>query len=99
MCSIPPSGCLSGGFSTLSPLDLPWKKSPVAYKSSEACALSDGHYRRAFAQGGRMIVANDCLILRIFQMVDGVIREEVLMDVMNHQQAEREAQRVQANRE
>jgi AraC-like DNA-binding protein len=46
-----------------------------------------------------MIVANDCLILRIFQMGDGGIREEVLMDVMNHQQAEREAQRVQANRE
>jgi hypothetical protein len=33
-----------------------------------------------------MIVANDCLILRIFQMGDGAIREEVLMDVMNHQQ-------------
>src|SRR5437879_9398062 len=46
-----------------------------------------------------MIVANDCLILRIFQMGDGAIREEVLMDVMNHQQAEREAQRVQANRD
>src|SRR5258706_164464 len=46
-----------------------------------------------------MIIANDCLILRIFQMGDGAIREEVLMDVMNHQQAEREAQRVQANRE
>src|SRR5437879_1665298 len=46
-----------------------------------------------------MIVANDCLILRIFQMGDGAIREEVPTDVMNHQQAEREAQRVQANRE
>ena len=38
-----------------------------------------------------MIVANDCLILRIFQMGDGERREEVPMDVMNHQQAEREA--------
>ncbi len=46
-----------------------------------------------------MIVANDCLILRIFQMGYGAIREEVLMDVMNHQQAEREAQLMQANRE
>ncbi len=46
-----------------------------------------------------MIVANACLILRIFQMSDGETREEVPMDVMNHQQAEREAQRVQANRE
>jgi AraC-like DNA-binding protein len=46
-----------------------------------------------------MIVANDCLILRIFQMVDAETREEVPMDVMNHQQAEREAQRMQANRE
>jgi AraC-like DNA-binding protein len=45
-----------------------------------------------------MIVANDCLILRIFQIGDGVIREEVLMDVMNHRQDEREAQRMQANR-
>jgi hypothetical protein len=46
-----------------------------------------------------MIVENDCLILHIFQMDDGETREEVPMDVMNHQQAEREAQRVQANRE
>jgi AraC-like DNA-binding protein len=46
-----------------------------------------------------MIVANDCLILRIFQMGDGAIREEVLMDVMNQKPSEREAQRVQANRE
>ena len=46
-----------------------------------------------------MIVANACLILRIFQMGDGEIREEGPMDVMNHQQAEREAQRMQANRE
>src|SRR5713101_4577444 len=57
------------------------------------------YYRRAFAQGGRMIVENDCLILQIFQMSDGETREEVPMDVMNHQPAEREAQRVQANRE
>ncbi|HKV57197.1 MAG TPA: AraC family transcriptional regulator [Ktedonobacteraceae bacterium] len=46
-----------------------------------------------------MIVANDCLILRIFQMDDGATKEEVAMDVMNHQQAEREAQWMQANRE
>src|SRR6266513_5662534 len=46
-----------------------------------------------------MIVANDCLILRIFQMGYGAIREEVLMDVMNHQQAAREAVLMQANRE
>src|SRR2546421_2940149 len=38
-----------------------------------------------------------CLLT--FSMDDGAIREEVLMDVMNHQQAEREAQRVQANGE
>jgi AraC-like DNA-binding protein len=46
-----------------------------------------------------MIVANDCLILRIFQMGDGETREEVLMDVMNHQQVGREAEWMQANRE
>ncbi len=46
-----------------------------------------------------MILANDCLILRIFQMGDGETREEVPMDVMNPQQAEREAKLLQANRE
>ena len=46
-----------------------------------------------------MIVENDCLILQIFQMSDGETREEVPMDVMNHQPAEREAELMQANRE
>ncbi len=46
-----------------------------------------------------MIVENDCLILHIFQMGDEETREEVPMDVINHQQAEREAERMQANRE
>ncbi len=46
-----------------------------------------------------MIVENDCLILHNFPMGDGEAREEVPMDVINHQQTEREAQRVQANRE
>ncbi len=39
------------------------------------------------------------MILHIFQMSDGETSEEVAMDVIIHQQAEREAQRVQANRE
>jgi AraC-like DNA-binding protein len=46
-----------------------------------------------------MIVENDCLILHIFQVSDGETREEVSMNVMIHQQAEREAQQVQAHRE
>ena len=46
-----------------------------------------------------MIVENDCLILQIFEMGDGETREEVPMNVMIHKPAEREAQRVQANRE
>src|ERR1700726_1876486 len=46
-----------------------------------------------------MIVENDCLILKIFPMSDRETREEVPMNVMIHQQAEREARRVQANRE
>ncbi len=46
-----------------------------------------------------MIVENDCLILHIFQMSDGETREEVPMNVMILQQAEREAERVQAHRE
>jgi AraC-like DNA-binding protein len=46
-----------------------------------------------------MIVENDCLILHILQMSDRETREEVPMDVVIQQQAEREAQRVQANRE
>src|SRR5262249_52235681 len=66
---------------------------------SEACSPSGGHYRHPGAQGGRMIVANACLILKIFQMGDGETSEEVPMNVMIHQQSEREAQRVQANRE
>ncbi len=46
-----------------------------------------------------MIVENDCLILQIFQMDDGETCEEVPMNVMIHQQAEREAELVQAHRE
>ena len=46
-----------------------------------------------------MIVEDDCLILQIFQMSDRETREEVPMNVMIHQQAEHEAQRMQANRE
>jgi len=46
-----------------------------------------------------MIVENDCLILHIFRMSDGETREEVPMNVMILQQAEREAERAQANRE
>ena len=46
-----------------------------------------------------MIVENACLILHIFQMGDGETREEVPMNVMIIQQAEREAERVQAHRE
>src|SRR5438067_1767782 len=46
-----------------------------------------------------MIVENACLILQIFQMSDRETREEVPMNVMIHQQAEREAELMQANRE
>ncbi len=46
-----------------------------------------------------MIIENDCLILHILRMSDGETREEVAMNVMIHQQAEREVLRVQANRE
>jgi AraC-like DNA-binding protein len=57
------------------------------------------NYRLPGAQDGRMIVENDCLILHIFQMDDGETREDVPMDVKYNQQAEREAQRSQANRD
>jgi AraC-like DNA-binding protein len=46
-----------------------------------------------------MIIENDCLILQIFQMDDEETHEEIAMNVMILQQTEREAQRVQANRE
>jgi hypothetical protein len=46
-----------------------------------------------------MIVENACLILHIFQMSDGETREEVPMNAMILQRAEREAERVQAHRE
>jgi len=61
-------------------------------------ADAEWYYRRAFAPGDRIIVENDCLILHVFQMSTGETRE-VSMSVMILQQAEREAQRVQANRE
>ena len=57
------------------------------------------YYRRAEALGGRIISANACLILHIFQMGEAETRKEVAMHVMIHQQAEREAQRMHANRE
>src|SRR6266487_7076723 len=57
------------------------------------------YYRHHGAQGGRIISANDCLILHIFQIGEAETRKEVAMDVMIHQQAEREAQRMHANRE
>jgi AraC-like DNA-binding protein len=46
-----------------------------------------------------MIVENACLILHIFQMSEGETREEVPMNVMILQQAEREAELMQAHRE
>ena len=45
-----------------------------------------------------MIVENDCTILQSFKM-GAETREEALMDVINNQQAEHEAQRMQVNRE
>ncbi len=61
--------------------------------------MSGGYYRRAEALGDRIIVENDCLILHILQMSNGETREEVEMNVMILQPAEREAVRLQANRE
>ena len=46
-----------------------------------------------------MIVENYCLILQILQMSTGATREGIPMNVMIHQQAEREAQLMQANHE
>jgi AraC-like DNA-binding protein len=46
-----------------------------------------------------MIVEDDCTILQIFRMPDEEMSGEVLMDMMSQLHAEREAQRVQANRE
>jgi hypothetical protein len=37
---------------------------------------SEGNYRRAFAQGDRIIIANDCLILLISQMDEREARAE-----------------------
>ena len=75
------------------------EKSSLRGTSREACSLSGSNYRRAFTQGGRMIVENHCLILHILQMGEGETREEVPMDVINQKPPERAAQRVQAHRE
>src|SRR6266571_3489381 len=75
------------------------KKSPACLQQQRSMFSVWWYYRQPGASGGRIIVANDCLILRIFQMGDGAIREEVPMNVMNHQQAAREAVLLQAHRE
>src|SRR5947209_12337500 len=75
------------------------KKSPAYQQQQRSMFSVWRYYRRHGAQDGRMIVENDCLILHIFEMSDGETRKEVLMDVINHQQAEREAELIQANRE
>jgi AraC-like DNA-binding protein len=46
-----------------------------------------------------MIVEDDCLILQILALDDAETREEVRMDTFVNQQAERQARRMQANRE
>jgi AraC-like DNA-binding protein len=46
-----------------------------------------------------MIVENHCLILQIFEMSDGETREEVPMNVMILQQAERKAELMRTHRE
>ncbi len=89
--------CLAGLMSSTARSSL--EENPACLQKQRGMFSVWWYYRHASEQGGRIIIANDCLILHIFQMGDGETREEVLMDVMNHQQAEREAQRVQANRE
>src|SRR5260370_38370888 len=42
----------------------PGRKIQLIGKSREACSLSGGNYRHPGAQGGRMIVENNCLILQ-----------------------------------
>ena len=46
-----------------------------------------------------MIVEHDCLILQMFPMREGERHKEVPMDGINYQPIEREAQRMQVNRE
>src|SRR5947199_9557017 len=57
------------------------------------------YYRHASAQGGRIIIANDCLILLIFQMGKAETGKEGAMTGMIHKLAERESVLVQAYRE
>src|SRR5256712_12877406 len=57
------------------------------------------YYRHSSAQGGRIIIANDCLILLIFQMGKAETGKEVGMNGMIHKPAERESVLLQAYRE
>src|SRR6266571_953555 len=57
------------------------------------------YYRRASVQGGRIIIANACLILHIFQMGKAETGKEVGMNGMIHKLADRESVLVQAYRE
>ena len=45
-----------------------------------------------------MIVENRCTILQVFEMGDAGTSEEATMEMMTHQQADREAQLVHAHR-
>jgi AraC-like DNA-binding protein len=61
--------------------------------------LPGSRYRHPETPDGRIIVENDCLILQISWKDDGETREEVPMSAMIDLQAERDVQRMQANRE
>jgi AraC-like DNA-binding protein len=65
----------------------------------ELHSLSGIHYRYYEVQGDRIIVDKNCIILQNFRMGTREINGEISMDGINHQQAEREAQRMQVNRE
>jgi hypothetical protein len=59
------------------------QKSPACAAQAEKYVLSDSHYRQLGAQGGRIILENDCLILQIFQMGKAETRKGLLTVAKN----------------
>jgi hypothetical protein len=73
------------------------KKSPAYSQTVRGMFSVWWYYKHAFVPDGRMIVENHSLILHIFQMMmkkpEKRFLMNAIMDVIHHQQVEREARR------
>src|SRR6266702_5678869 len=89
--------CLAGLMSSTARSSL--EENPACLQKQRGMFSVWWYYRHASAQGGRIIIANDCLILLIFQMGKAGTGKEVGMNGMIHKPAARESVLLQAYRE